>query len=371
MTGEASTRPAGPRPSRPALLAALEREQRRASAQGVLFGQAVADRLGINHSDLESLDLLRWAGPVSAGRLAELTGLTTGAVTRMIDRLERDGFVRREPDPVDRRRVIVRPIPAAEQRVAPLYEPLGQAMQAVTDRYTEDQLAVLLDFSTRAFAVLQQETARLRAQADETPGAPGGFVAPLGRAAAGHLVFPAGAFQVALDAQAGLPDLARATFEGPEPRVRATHEVVVIDYRHVPFDRRDRGAEVVLNGDVPWSIDVRSGASRMTARLDSLVLRRLSLRGGASQVEVSLPPPRGTVPLSLVGGASAVTLLRPPGAPLRARLRGSASDLTIDGRHYDAIGRDWRWETPDFAPAPDRYDLEISGGASNVTVDLR
>jgi hypothetical protein len=109
----------------------------------------------------------------------------------------------------------------------------------------------------------------------------------------------------------------------------------------------------------------------MTARLDSLVLRRLSLRGGASQVEVSLPPPRGTVPLSLVGGASAVSLLRPAGAPLRARLRGSASDLTLDGRHYDAIGRDWRWEGPDFAAAADRYDLEISGGASNVTVDTR
>src|SRR5262245_23033256 len=241
--------PPGPRPPRPALLAALEREQRRASAQGVLFGQAVADRLGINHSDLESLDLLRWAGPVTAGRLAELTGLTTGAVTRMIDRLERDGFVRREPDPADRRRVIVRPIPAAEQRVAPLYEPLGRAMQAVTDRYTDDQLAVLLDFSTRAFAVMQQETARLRAQADETPGAPGGFVAPLGRAAAGHLVFPAGAFQVTLDAQAGLPDLARATFEGPEPRVRATQEVVVIDYRQVPFVHRDSGAAVVLKAD--------------------------------------------------------------------------------------------------------------------------
>src|SRR5918992_3065986 len=111
-------------PDRARLLAELELEQRRASAQGVLHGQAVAGRLGINHSDRETLDLWQWAGAVTAGRLAELTGLTTGAVTRMIDRLERDDYVRREPDPADRRRVIVNLVPQALQRIGPHYAPL-------------------------------------------------------------------------------------------------------------------------------------------------------------------------------------------------------------------------------------------------------
>ena len=162
-----------PAPDRARLLAALEWEQRRASAQGVLHGQAVAGRLGINHSDLETLDLLRWAGAVTAGRLAELTGLTTGAVTRMIDRLERDGYVRREPDPADRRRVIVRLVPQALQRIGPLYAPLQRAMQGLYDHFSDAQLGVLLDFSRRTYEVLQAETARLRVDPGDPAAAPG------------------------------------------------------------------------------------------------------------------------------------------------------------------------------------------------------
>jgi DNA-binding MarR family transcriptional regulator len=361
----------GPPASREELLAALEREQRRASAQGVLFGQAVADRLGLNHSDMETLDLLIWAGPVTAGRLAELTGLTTGAVTRMIDRLERDGYVRREADPADRRRVIVALVPEAVQRVAPLYASLQRAMGDLYRRYSDAELATLLDHATRVYAVMLEETARLRRQPAASPAAPGRFAAPLGRASAGHLLFPSGAFQVTLEVQAGMTDLLRARFEGPEPRVRVAGEAVVIDYRHNLFDLRERGAEVVLNGDIPWQLEIRSGASRLTAQLATLRLRAFSLRGGASQVEVVLPRPQGRVPLSLAGGASAVTLLRPAGAALRAHLRDAASDLTLDGRRYGTLARGWRWESDDFARATDRYDLEITGGASSVTVDTR
>src|SRR5919109_4685045 len=91
---------------RAALLAALEREMRRMSGQSVLFSHAVAERVGMHPTDLECLGFLADEGPLPAGRLAELTGLTTGAVTRMVDRLERAGYVRREADPRDRRRVI-------------------------------------------------------------------------------------------------------------------------------------------------------------------------------------------------------------------------------------------------------------------------
>src|SRR5262249_48957204 len=92
---------------RAALLALLGRKLPGAQAvKSVLFQQAVGDRLGLNPTDLISLSLLSDAEPLTAGQLAEATGLTTGSVTIMIDRLEKAGYAQREKDPTDRRRVI-------------------------------------------------------------------------------------------------------------------------------------------------------------------------------------------------------------------------------------------------------------------------
>ena len=88
---------------RAATEAALDQALRATSAQSVLFSQAVADRVGISATDLETLDILVRSGPLTAGRLAELTGLTTGAITGLVDRLERRGYAHREPHPTDRR----------------------------------------------------------------------------------------------------------------------------------------------------------------------------------------------------------------------------------------------------------------------------
>src|SRR4051794_32053548 len=93
--------------------------------QTVLYTQAVADQLGLNLTDLSCTGILSAEGPITAGRLAELTGLTTGAITGVIDRLERAGYVRRESDPNDRRRVVVTLVGekvAAE--VAPAFVPM-------------------------------------------------------------------------------------------------------------------------------------------------------------------------------------------------------------------------------------------------------
>jgi DNA-binding MarR family transcriptional regulator len=115
------------------------------SGQGVLYSQPVAERLGMNSTDLECFDyILR--GPVTAGRLAEVTGLTTGAITGVFDRLERVGLARRERDPEDRRKILVRVLPAVGERVAPLFEPMERTAMAVLSSYRDDQLALLLDF---------------------------------------------------------------------------------------------------------------------------------------------------------------------------------------------------------------------------------
>ena len=142
------------------------------SAHSVLFSQAVADRLAMNSTDMECLDLLLLNGPVPAGRLAELTGLTTGAITGVVDRLERAGYVRRERDPNDRRRVIVRPIAERIAAAAAIYEPMTRATDALFATYSDQELALILDFATRANGLTLEQIARLRGEARSAGGRP-------------------------------------------------------------------------------------------------------------------------------------------------------------------------------------------------------
>src|SRR6266849_4291175 len=116
-------KPALSRPkARAALMEELEHAVRRSSAQGVIFGQTVASRVGISSSDLECLDFLNLEGRVTAGRLAEVTGLTTGAITGVVDRLEKAGLVRRERDDNDRRKVFIATVPENVAKVGRFYE---------------------------------------------------------------------------------------------------------------------------------------------------------------------------------------------------------------------------------------------------------
>jgi DNA-binding MarR family transcriptional regulator len=150
--------------------AALDRAMRETSAQSVLFSQAVADRVGMNPTDLESLDMLARHGPMTAGRLAELTGLTTGAITGLVDRLERRGYARREPHPTDRRSVMVQPlIENAQRDLGPAYVMMGQAMNELMSRYSDEDLATIVDFMTRAGTITAEQVARLRRDAGNRP----------------------------------------------------------------------------------------------------------------------------------------------------------------------------------------------------------
>lgn len=76
----------------------------------ILYQQNVAASLGLYNNDYLSIDILHERGPITAGELSKLTGLATGSVTALIDRLENNGFVRRQNDPSDRRKVIIVPL---------------------------------------------------------------------------------------------------------------------------------------------------------------------------------------------------------------------------------------------------------------------
>jgi DNA-binding MarR family transcriptional regulator len=154
---------------RDVILEALNRETRLSSTLTVLFSQAVAERLGVHSTDVETLDLLNLMGPLTAGRLAELTGLTTGATTRLIDRMERAGFAHRRSDPNDRRRVIVEWSAESAGQIVPLFEPLGRRLGELWQGYSDEELALVLDFTRRTNEILSEENHRLRGQRGSFP----------------------------------------------------------------------------------------------------------------------------------------------------------------------------------------------------------
>ena len=145
------------------LLAALGDEFRQLSTATVLFHQAIADRLGMNVTDHKCADILARTGPITAGELARHTGLTTGAITGVIDRLEKAGFVRRAKDPGDRRRVIIEPLARRMERViGPLFQSMARSVAELCARYRTEELAVLRDFSARARELAYAEIRKLR-----------------------------------------------------------------------------------------------------------------------------------------------------------------------------------------------------------------
>src|SRR5215475_10172360 len=155
--------------SRNELIMALNRAMRDASGQGVLYSQVVAERLGINSTDLECLDFVVMRGPLTAGELAQATGLTTGAITGVIDRLERAGFAQRDRDKDDRRKVRVRALPAVERHIYPLFQPMERAAMSALSSYKDEELAFLLTFLTRLHEAATVAMTELQAQTKAAP----------------------------------------------------------------------------------------------------------------------------------------------------------------------------------------------------------
>ncbi len=143
---------------------------RELSTAVIFFHEAVAAHLGMGAAEWKCLGLLDQHGPSAASRLAELSGFTTGAITGIVDRLERGGYVRRQPHPTDRRSVIVQPLHVQElkERVVPIFQSLGRAMSEITGHFSARELTAIARFMTETTNVLRQETAKLK-QAKQPP----------------------------------------------------------------------------------------------------------------------------------------------------------------------------------------------------------
>jgi DNA-binding MarR family transcriptional regulator len=157
-------------------------EVRRSQAATDRFDEAVADALGVNRTDMRCLDTLDREGPVAAGRLAEATGLTSGAITTVLDRLERAGYARRIGDPADRRRVLVELTPEIRERTYSFYESHSALGERLFHRYTREQLELLLEFVRAGREFNEQQAVEVeRANRERRAGED-----PVGRARAGQ-----------------------------------------------------------------------------------------------------------------------------------------------------------------------------------------
>ena len=145
----------------------LENALRRSSAQGVIFGQTVANTVGISGSDLECLDFLNLEGRVTAGRLAEVTGLTTGAITGVVDRLEKAGLVRRERDPADRRKVFIATVPENIAKVGRFYEHMQRGMvRSSGSPIRTPNCGLLLEFASKGYETMLAATEELKSMVE-------------------------------------------------------------------------------------------------------------------------------------------------------------------------------------------------------------
>jgi DNA-binding MarR family transcriptional regulator len=352
------------------LLRELEAENRRSTTGAVLLLQAVTQRSGMNLTDLQCINILTSTGPLDAGSLAEMMGLTSGAITGVINRMERMGYARREKDPDDGRRVVVWPVPEELERagadVFGSYE--RRALDALVSEYDERDLALFLDLMRRSNDMTEEEIARIRAASAE--GDEGVSAAVLGSVGGGRLVFANGASRLTLRAASGMDDLYRARFEGTPPKIEVQDGTVTFrrSRRFQLFDSHRHSEEVTLNAAVPWEVEVRGGAARIDADLGGLELTSFVLKGGISDLTLTLPEPSGVVPIRLFGSAAKASIRRPAGVEARLSVNGGVSKLTFDEQSFDALGGKVHLQSPGYDGASDRYHIEVSGGASELSV---
>lgn len=134
------------------------------STETILFHQALAELLGLHITDHRCMHFLHSYGAMPAGRLAELTGLTTAAVTGIIDRLEKAGYVRRTNDPKDRRRTIVEPVRnnKLERKLEMIFTPFHEKMHKLLSSYSDSELASLLDVVSKSIDLTREESKKLQ-----------------------------------------------------------------------------------------------------------------------------------------------------------------------------------------------------------------
>jgi DNA-binding MarR family transcriptional regulator len=146
------------------LLDSLEEQSRELSTRTVIFHHLIGERLGLNPTDHKCLDvIIRTRTPMTASQLAEETGLSTGAITGVVDRLEKAGYVKRKRDQNDRRLVFINPLlDKAMVKLSPIFDPIKQASRNLYSKYSDEDLAIILDFVINCNKMTQEITTNMK-----------------------------------------------------------------------------------------------------------------------------------------------------------------------------------------------------------------
>ena len=124
--------------------------------------QAACEAMGVGRNDGKALDVLQEREPMTAGALAEELGLTTGAITTLLDRLEKVGYVRRVRDTADRRRVLVELTPRARERIWSLYSPMAEHGRRWFEPLSDGEVRLITEFMRHGTKINLENAARIR-----------------------------------------------------------------------------------------------------------------------------------------------------------------------------------------------------------------
>jgi DNA-binding MarR family transcriptional regulator len=128
----------------------------------VLFRNLVGERLGVNVTDMECLGLLFHKGIASPSELARHTGLSSGATTAMLDRLEKSGLIARRPNPADRRGTLIALVESGAEKIGPWFSSVRQAQAKLISSYSEEELRVIAGFFEQSAKMWDEEREKLQ-----------------------------------------------------------------------------------------------------------------------------------------------------------------------------------------------------------------
>ncbi len=264
----------------------------------------------------------------------------------------------------DAARILVATLPTGPHRLRAIDAVLGLLARAGFSPEDAADIAYVLNVYGVGFMLdealgPQPGTSGLPSQAG-----PSSVDASLNALSHAKLIVERGAVNLTIRAEAALPTLYQMTFEGHPPEVVTREGTVRIRQRHA---RRD-SCNLTLTGAVKWEILIEGGAARFTADLRDLQVTSFHITGGANQVWAQLPQPTGTVAVRIDGGVSKLRIERPSTAAIRLYLNRGSSHITLDGVRLNAVGGGTDWASPGYASASDRYDLELGGASSDVSI---
>lgn len=347
----------------------LAKELRQCYGLGASFFRAAAARIEMADTDMQVIDILEDTGEATAGQLASHMGLTTGTFTAILNRLEKAGLVRRERDPNDGRRVIVRLVTSVngKQGASPLFASLGKAWEEMAAHYNDEQKALLLEFLQHSNTLARDEITRLRGASVSGEGI---FSAPLDKLESARLVVQSEGVRLSLRAGDFAGALYQARFKGPIPDVKVKDGVVTIRYPRLLWlpGTEKRVAEISLSAAIPWQVVLNGSGAEITAELGGLDILELEANGAGSMFRLDLPEPRRAVAIRLSGSGSEFTVRRPLGVAARVQPKGWGSGVVFDDQIASGMGSDRRLQSPNYEGAAMRYDIETSGSGSMSTV---